>query len=130
MTSDLVELLEANVEHPCLASPIGEALMMLRKSNRMSQRLSPNFNSSLIPAAIWRNRHRVGNLRAEAFRGIDETVRSLGAADFEVKLGLIETENGLVAIWLRNQQSQVAGVIVACADWTAASEDPIAMEWG
>lgn len=122
MSLDLVRLLEANSGHPRFGPTVQDALGLIEESRELSQHVPGSCNSSLVPARIWKIRRRMGKMRAEALRGIDETIESLEAADVEVQMGSIETDKGFVAVWLAEQPRRLAGVIVGRPDRITRSE--------
>ena len=56
-------------------------------------------------------RRRSNYYKAGAIVGLDETIVSLERMEGNVRLGVIETDHGIVALWL-NEQGSISGVMI------------------
>ena len=74
------------------------------------------FQSEFIAAhhhqdePIYKKAHK--SYRSEAFFGVEESISSLAVKDVIVHLSVIETEQGAVSVWLIDDRSPPAGIVV------------------
>jgi hypothetical protein len=62
---------------------------------------------------LYRIRMGLDKFNKDAFIGLDESMDSLGERDVEVHLLAIETERGIVSVWMTDASSPPVGVIIA-----------------
>jgi hypothetical protein len=69
--------------------------------------------SSLAVVRMYEIRKSLRNFRKSAFIGLDESIESLRKRDVNVHLSAIETEKGVVSLWLTDESSPPVAIVIA-----------------
>ena len=112
MSVDLLNILAASRHNKKLGSVAKEALEFVKGTTVKYWRSPGTGHSSLSIANIYRIRMGLETYRPEAFLGLEDSISSLTAKDVMVHLSVIETEQGVVSIWLVDDQSPPVGIVI------------------
>jgi hypothetical protein len=112
MSDHLLNILAANQNDEKLGTVAKEALEFVKGTTVKSWQSPGTGQSSLSVANIYKIRMKHETYRPEAFLGLEDSISSLAAKDVTVHLSVIETEQGLVSVWLVDDQSPPVGIIV------------------
>jgi len=112
MSNDLIKILESHQNDQLLGSLAKEAVEFIRGSTIKYSRSSGSGHSSLSIAKIYKLRLKRKTKRPGAVLGLEESISSLSAQDVTVYLSHIETDRGIVAIWLSEDQSNLAAIVL------------------
>jgi len=113
MSIDPVNVLRKHQHDPELGVVAKQALQFLDGAEcKFLQSPGPG-QSSLAVVRMYEIRKSLKRFQRSAFIGLEESIRSLGERDVNVHLSVIETEKGVVSIWLANESSRPVGIIVA-----------------
>jgi hypothetical protein len=112
MVSQTIQILEKHIGDPRLGGAIGEAIDFLSSSHiEKEEGPTGSGQSSKSVADLHAFRKRSGYYKANAVRGLDETIESLRSCDTLVRSRVIESSNGYVAIWLDDHELPL-GVLI------------------
>jgi hypothetical protein len=108
----MIELLYDSIGDRRFGSAIQVAIGLL-SSAKLERQSGPNLllQSSRAVADLHAFRQRSGYYKEGAAVGLDETIEALAAHDVPVRLGVMETSKGYVAMWL-DEQDALLGVMV------------------
>ena len=113
MSIDPIHVLRASQGEPRLGSIATQALRFLEDAQcRFLQSPGPG-QSSLSVVRMYEIRKSLKGFHQHAFMGLDESIASLSERDVNVHLSVIETEKGLVSLWLTDQSNSPVAIIVA-----------------
>jgi hypothetical protein len=112
MNYDLIKLLEAHRNDEGLGPIINEAIEFARDASVKWWRSPGTGQPSFSVAKTYRT--RIGNkkYKKEAFSGMEESILSLAAKDVTVHLSVIETDKGVVSVWLENEHGPPVGIVI------------------
>jgi hypothetical protein len=112
MSDDLIKIIATLLDDPRWGAVAEEALRFIDASPLNSQHSATQGQSSTAVAEMYKLRKKIGNIEDGTICGLDETIASLGEQDVEVRLGVIETDRGWVALWLVDDQNYPAGIMI------------------
>lgn len=108
----MIEHLNDNIGDQRFGRVIEVAIELL-SSAKLERQSGPNLllQSSRAVADLHAFRQRSGYYKKGAAVGLDETIEALAAHDVSVRLGVLETSKGDVAMWF-DEQDALLGVMV------------------
>lgn len=112
MKDDLIKLIESKIATTDFGEVAREALNLIRRSSVKSQRLTAEGQRSSSVADIHELRKHIGYYKKGAVLGLDATIAELRRKEVMVRLWTVETDLGLVAAWIVDEQSPPIGLIV------------------
>ena len=113
MNIDPLEVLRNYRDEPKLGSVASQALHFLEGTQCKFLHSSGRGQSSLWVARMYEIRKSLEKFRRDAFFGLEESIESLRQVDVNVHLWAIETEKGIVSVWLMDESSPPVGVVIA-----------------
>jgi hypothetical protein len=112
MKTALYQTLLSNIAEPRLSGVIASAINFLRAATITAERgPSGNGQPAKQVSDLHAFRKRSGYYKDGAVVGLDETIESLALAEKNVRLGVIETDRGAVAIWF-NEHEVIVGLMI------------------
>jgi len=112
MNYDLKTHLEAHQNDEKLGAIVRETLEFIKGASVKSWQSPGTGQSSFSVARMYKVRMKQKTYRPEAFIGIEESVSSLSIRDITVHLSVIETDQGVVSVWLTDDQGPPIGIVV------------------
>jgi hypothetical protein len=112
MVIELIQVLRNHTDDPRFGQIIGEAIDFVLSSTieRQHPPTEPGQSSKSV-ADIHAFRKRSGYYVNATVIGLDATIDALSSVDTLVRLGVIETNQGSVAVWL-NEHDAPMGVMI------------------
>jgi hypothetical protein len=109
---NMIEILQNNIADSRFGPTIDAAIQFVQ-SAELERRDGPNLllQSSKTVADLHAFRKRSGYYNEATVLGLDETIGALAARDVAVRLGVMGTSKGYVAIWV-DEQDALLGVMV------------------
>jgi hypothetical protein len=90
-----------------------EAIRFVGDDHYQARRSSGSGQSSVSIVRMYKVRMGLVNFRASAFVGLDETIETLGQQEVTVHLSVIETERGVISLWLADPLGPPLGIVIA-----------------
>lgn len=116
MSIDPVSILRKHQHEPALGSVAKQAIGFLESAEcKFLQSPGPG-QSSFDVVRMYEIRMSLKKFRRDAFIGLEESIKSLGERDINVHLAVIETEKGLISIWLADETDSPMGIIITKFD--------------
>lgn len=108
-----VELLTRWSSDPEIGPVIKQVLKFLEGSKYKQLQSPGKGQSSLGVARMYDVRQGLSNFKAHAFVGLSEAIKRLKSQDVVVHLCVLETDRGLVSIWVDEKQERPLAVVLA-----------------
>jgi hypothetical protein len=113
MNVDPINTLRSCQDEPNLGAIAKQALQFIEGAqSRVLQSPGPG-ESSLAVVRMYEIRKSLKKFQQNAFIGLDESIESLRKRDVKVHLSAIETEKGVVSLWLTDESSPPVGIVIA-----------------
>jgi hypothetical protein len=96
-----------------LGSVARQALQFLEGTQCKFLQSSGSGQSSLSVVRMYEIRMSLKKFQRNAFIGLEESIESLRQRDVNVHLSAIETEKGVISLWLTDKSSPPVGVVIA-----------------
>ena len=113
MNIDPINTLRSYRDEPNLGAIARQALQFIEGAqSRVLQSPGPG-QSSLAVVRMYEIRKSLRKFQQNAFVGLDESIESLRKRDVNVHLSAIETEKGVVSLWLTDESSPPVGIVIA-----------------
>ncbi len=113
MNINPIEVLRNHKDEPKLGCVIRQALQFIEGAQCKFLQSSELGQSSLSVVRMYEIRKSLKKFQRDAFIGLEESIESLRQRDMNVHLCAIETEKGVISLWLTDERSPPAGVIIA-----------------
>lgn len=111
MTNELINILKNCATGHGVDQIAKLALKFIESADDKSFHLSGPGQSSLSIAKIYKIRMKHKTFRPEAFEGLEQSIEALDAKDVIVRLAAVETDKGVVSVWL-NGDDEPVGIVV------------------
>jgi hypothetical protein len=112
MKTDLYQTLMSGAADPRLSRIVADAIEFLKRAVITGEHgPSGNGQPANQVSDLHAFRKRSGYYKDGAVVGLDETIESLALAGKNVRLGVIETNQGAVALWL-DEHSLIVGLMI------------------
>jgi hypothetical protein len=113
MTINPINILRRHQDEPKLGAVAREALAFLEGAQcRFLQSPGPGQSASSV-IRMYEIRRSLKKFKESAFLGLQESIDSLREHDVTVHLSAIETEKGIVSLWLQNESSPPVAIVIA-----------------
>jgi hypothetical protein len=113
MKVDPINTLRSYQDEPNLGAIAKQALQFIGGAqSRVLQSPGPG-QSSLAVVRMYEIRKSQRKFQQSAFIGLDESIKSLRKRDVNVHLSAIETERGVVSLWLTDELSPPVSIVIA-----------------
>jgi hypothetical protein len=113
MNSDLIDILRTHQDNPKLGSTAKQALRFVEGATCKFLQTASLGQSSLAVVRMYEIRRSLQKFKPEAFIGLDESIEYLREHNVRVHLGVIETEKGVVSLWLAEKSNVPLGIVIA-----------------
>jgi hypothetical protein len=105
MNNSPISVLKDHLSDPTWAALAREALHLIDGSTVKSAHTATQGQPSSEVAETHEVRKKIGYYNKKYVLGLDETIAALRSRETEVRLSVVETDQGIVALWLDNQDS-------------------------
>ncbi|MGB9330140.1 MAG: hypothetical protein WCB10_05170 [Steroidobacteraceae bacterium] len=113
MNVDPIAILRRYENDPKLGAVAREALQFIEGSEfRFQQSPGPGQSSHSI-VRMYKIRMHLPKFKRDAFIGLEESIKSLSEHEITVHLSVIETEKGVVSVWLADSSGPPLGIVIA-----------------
>jgi hypothetical protein len=62
---------------------------------------------------MYKIRMSLEKFKTDAFIGLEESIKSLSESEVTVHLSVIETEKGVISVWLEDRPGPPVGIVIA-----------------
>jgi hypothetical protein len=112
MNINPIDVLRKHQGEPALGPVVKQALQFLEGAKFKFLQSSGPGQSSLSVVRMYEVRKGLKRFQRNAFLGLEESIESLRKRDINVHLSAIETEKGVISIWLTDDVSPPVGVVI------------------
>lgn len=113
MNINPIEVLRNYQDEPNLGSVAKQALRFLEGAQCKFLQSSGPGQSSISVVRMYEIRKSLEKFRRSAFVGLEESIESLRKRDVNVHLSAIETEKGIISLWITDESSSPVGIVIA-----------------
>jgi hypothetical protein len=110
MSADPIEVLRNRQNDSRLGPIVREALKFLRGAEFVFHQSPRRGQSSLSVARMYSIRMK--RIMKPGIVGLEESIRSLEQREITVCLSVVETEKGLISVWLEKDSAKLIAVVV------------------
>jgi hypothetical protein len=113
MNVDPIDILRRYENDAKLGNVAREALQFVEGSEfKFLQSLGPGQSSHSV-VRMYKIRMGLAKFKRDAFFGLEETIKVLNEQEVTVHLSVIETEKGVISLWLVDSSAPPAGIVIA-----------------
>ena len=113
MSLDLISVLKKYQDEPKLGSISRQVLQFVEGTQcKFLQSPGPGQSSRSV-VRMYEIRKGLNGFHSNAFVGLQESIESLNQRDVTVHLSVIETEKGVVSVWLVDEASPPLAIVLA-----------------
>ncbi len=113
MNVDPIDILRRYEDDAELGGVARAALQFVEASEvRLLQCPGPGQSSGSV-VRMYKIRMGLPKFKSDAFIGLEESIKSLGQHEVTVHLSVIETEKGVISLWLGDSSGTPAGIVIA-----------------
>jgi hypothetical protein len=113
MSADPIDALKNCQDDPRLGHVATRALQFLEGTHyKLLQTPGPGQPANSV-VRMYEVRKTLKNFRPDAFFGLQESIDSLQQCNANVHLAAIETEKGIISLWMTEEPSALYGVVIA-----------------
>jgi len=110
---DPIDILKKYENESKLGAVAREALQFVERSEfKFRQSRGPGQSSHSV-VRMYKVRMGLEKFKKDAFTGLEESIQSLSEREVTVHLSVIETEKGLISVWLADSSGPPIGIVIA-----------------
>lgn len=113
MNGDAIEVLRRHQDDSKLGMIAKEALRFVEGAKCKFLQADGPGQSSFAVVRMYEIRRSLKKFKPDAFIGLMESIESLRECDVNVHLSVVETELGVISLWLTRQPDSLLGIVIS-----------------
>lgn len=113
MNIDPTNILRVHQDDPSLGVIAKQALLFVEGASCKFPQAGGPGQSSLAVVRMYEIRKGLKNFKSNAFVGLEESIKCLRECGVGVHLSVIETEKGIISLWLAEESGLLLGIVIA-----------------